>query len=106
MKRALRVTRKAERQIRQAADWWHENRPIAPNLLHVELTRGFELITSQPNLGTLIPDPDLDGIRRLHLAKIRYHLYYRVIGDQAVEVLAFWHTSRGNAPPLTPLAET
>jgi hypothetical protein len=34
------------------------------------------------------------------LARIRYYLYYRVTSDQAVEVLAFWHTSRADSPSL------
>jgi len=42
----------------------------------------------------------LEGIRRLHLARIRYYLYYRVASEPAVEVLAFWHTSRADLPNL------
>jgi hypothetical protein len=36
----------------------------------------------------------LRGVRRVHLARIRYHLYYRATSS-AVEVLAFWHARRG-----------
>jgi plasmid stabilization system protein ParE len=39
--------------------------------------------------------------RRLHLARIRYDIYYRVNEDlERVEVLAFWHASRGRQPVL------
>lgn len=33
------------------------------------------------------------------LSRVRYYVYYRATGD-ALEVLAFWHTSRGRQPPL------
>jgi plasmid stabilization system protein ParE len=95
----LLVTEEAERQIRAAAAWWRENRRAAPGLFRQELTRGFELITSQPNLGPRALDADLQEVRRVHLYRIGYYLYYRN-RDEAVEVLALWHTSRGEKPPL------
>jgi len=33
------------------------------------------------------------------LSRVRYDLYYRV-ADDAIQVLAFWHTSRGSEPPM------
>jgi hypothetical protein len=36
-------------------------------------------------------------MRRVILPRIRYYLYYRVAGD-ALEVMAFWHVSRGRQP--------
>jgi len=33
------------------------------------------------------------------LSRIRYYLYYRAT-DETLEVVAFWHTSRGRMPPL------
>lgn len=41
----------------------------------------------------------LAGVRRIHLSLIRYFLYYRVHAGR-VEVLAFWHSSRGKSPAL------
>jgi plasmid stabilization system protein ParE len=41
----------------------------------------------------------MGGVRRLVLYKIRYYLYYRLSGD-TVDVLALWHTSRGEGPAL------
>lgn len=99
MKRALRVSRDAEAQIRQAARWWRENRPAAPGLLHQELQRGFQLIVGEPGIGPQAADLTAPQVRRLLLARIRYFLYYRITGEDVVEVLAFWHTSRGTPPP-------
>ena len=39
------------------------------------------------------------GVRRVTLSRIRYYLYYRV-ADDALQVLALWHTSRGLGPSL------
>ena len=99
MRLRLLVTANAERQIREAADWWHKNR-LARGLFRQELSRGFELITTQPNIGVRALDASLHGVRRLHLSRIRYYLYYRVLDEDTVEVLALWHTSRGEGPPI------
>ena len=99
MRLALRVAPRAEREIREAATWWRANRPAAPDLFRQELSRAFELVTSEPAAGPRARDTALSGVRRLHLSRIRYHIYYRVKADE-LEVLAFWHSSRGASPEL------
>jgi plasmid stabilization system protein ParE len=96
----LLVVSEAERQIRDAAEWWRANRPAARGLFRRELARGFDLITTQPNIGMRALDVPIAGVRRLDLFRIHYYLYYRVRGSDAVEVLALWHTRRGELPPL------
>jgi len=93
----IRVTRRAAGEISEADAWWIRNRPDVPEALAEELQRAFELIAVQPRLGAIAGSSGLSGVRRVHLARIHYHLYYRVISD-AIEVLAFWHTSRGGPP--------
>lgn len=34
------------------------------------------------------------------LYRIHYFLYYRLVDDEAVEVLALWHARRGQGPPI------
>jgi plasmid stabilization system protein ParE len=63
------------------------------------LERAFALIAAQPRVGAIARNTRLADVRRLHLARVHYHLYYRV-GRGAIEVIAFWHTSRGEAPPI------
>lgn len=97
----LEVGRLAERQIREASDWWYENRPAAPDLFKTELRRAFELITSRPLLGSPSRGTRTKNVKRVLLARVRYHLYYRVFENrETVEVLALWHTSRGSLPPV------
>jgi plasmid stabilization system protein ParE len=98
---AIVVTDVAKAQILTAEEWWRLNRPKAPDAIREELERASALIAAQPGLGSTARDPDLAGVRRLHLARVRYDIYYRVNQDlERVEVLAFWHASRGSGPPL------
>jgi plasmid stabilization system protein ParE len=72
---------------------------MVPELFHAELRRGFELITNHPEVGPPAQDVELAGVRRLHLSRIRYYLYYHPM-DDTVEVIGLWHTSRGGPPAL------
>ncbi len=77
------------------------NRPKAPGAIAEALERASSLIAAQPGVGSTARDADLAGVRRLHLARVRYDLYYRVNEDlERIEVLAFWHASRGRRPVL------
>ncbi len=95
----VRVTKRAQAQIDQAARWWDENRDRAPEAFDADLAEAFLLLGVEPGVGAPVLRTSARGVRRLHLARLRYHLYYRVRGDQ-VDVLAIWHTSRGRGPAL------
>jgi plasmid stabilization system protein ParE len=95
----LRVVPTAERQIRAAARWWHANRPAAADLLQEELEKAFHLVTTQPEIAPAAPNVTTPGVRRFHLSRVHYHLYYRLKSDE-VEVLAFWHVARGSGPKI------
>ena len=96
---AIRVARGAAAEIDEAADWWELNRVAAPGAIADEIQRALALIRNQPRIGAVARNPRLPGVRRVHLSRVHYHLYYRVT-PEAIEVLAFWHTSRGSAPPV------
>ncbi|HEY3129936.1 MAG TPA: type II toxin-antitoxin system RelE/ParE family toxin [Acidobacteriota bacterium] len=95
----VKVVRRATREIAEAAKWWTENRPSAPEAFKEELRKAFALISSHPMVGARALNKNLPGVRRIHLSRISYHLYYRVT-PHAIEVLALWHTSRGAGPEL------
>jgi len=81
--------------------WWKVNRPEARGAVPEELRRAFRLIALQPEIGAHALNARLAGVRRVHLSRIHYFLYYRLRSDQkAIEVLALWHTSRGRGPGL------
>ncbi len=96
----IRVTSDARKQIREANDWWVENRRSAPDLVRTELERAFLLISSQPDVGSPALDSGLESVRRVHLYRIRHYLYYRVAGGGTIQIVALWHTSRGSAAQL------
>jgi plasmid stabilization system protein ParE len=75
------------------------NRQSAPRLFHEELARAFELITTDPGVGLRCRETKLPNVRRIHLYRIQYYLYYHIHGE-SVGVLAFWHSNRGATPRL------
>jgi plasmid stabilization system protein ParE len=52
-----------------------------------------------PSFGSPFLSTRAQGVRRVLLRRTRYHLYYRIVGDD-IEILAFWHAGRGTPPPL------
>lgn len=93
----VRVTNRAGAQIDRAALWWDENRTLVSEVFDEELAEAFSLLGVQPGIGAPVSNARVQRVRRLHLARIHYHIYYRVRRGE-VEVLALWHTSRGTGP--------
>ena len=95
----IRVTKRADAHIEKAAIWWAQNRPLAPGALDEEIAETFSLLISQPAIGAPALNAKAKGVRRVHLARVHYYLYYRIRREE-IEVLALWHTSRGPSPPV------
>lgn len=101
MRLRVKVSRRAAGQIRSAAEWWLQHRDKAPDALAEEIERAFDLIQVLPHSGQRIRHPTIPHLRRLHLARIHYYLYYQLIDDEEfVEVLSLWHVRRGQPPEL------
>lgn len=97
----VEVSEFAAEQIRKAEAWWRLNRTKAPNAIREELERISGLLAVQPDIGTRARNVTLVGVRRLHLARVRYDIYYRVTEEpKQLEIVAFWHPSRGRTPPI------
>jgi len=95
----IRVAPTAARQIREAGEWWVVNRAAVPTLFRDELQRAFILVRGQPAIGARATNAKLEGVRRVRLSRIGYHLYYRIGADgDSIEVLALWHSRRGASP--------
>jgi plasmid stabilization system protein ParE len=98
---AVDVSDLAKAQIRTVEEWWRLNRPKAPNAIREELERAASIISVQPGVGARAVNVSLPGVRRLHLSRVRYYVYYWLRTDpERIEILAFWHESRGSGPPL------
>ncbi len=72
---------------------------LAPEAFGEDLAEAFSLLSAQPGIGVPVTNARTPGVKRLHLARIHYFLYYRVRGEE-VQVLRIWHTSRGTDPKL------
>lgn len=97
----VRITRRAAGEIKKASSWWDANRSKAPRAFKEDLQRAFDQLARQPLIGSPATNEKLPAVRRLHLSRIRYYLYYRVREDlPTIEILALWHTSRGSGPDL------
>lgn len=99
--RAIILAPRAARAIEKASAWWAEHRPAAPQAFKEELDRALDLISTHPWVGVKATNVKLLGVRRIHLIRIHYYLYYRLSKNgKTVEVLALWHASRGSGPSL------
>ncbi len=98
----IEVSEHADRQIREADRWWRQHREKAPNAIRDELERVGSLIAFQPHVGARATNIKLPGVRRIHIERIHFDLYYRVVGvpPEYVEIVAFWGSRRGSAPPI------
>ena len=56
-------------------------------------------MAEHPGIGTKVENDRKVEVRRLYLTRIRYFIYYRVMG-QSLDVIAFWHERRGSEPSL------
>lgn len=96
----IRIVNSAARAIAEAAGWWTANRPKAPDAFTADLKSALKLIASHPEIGARARNVRLAEVRRVHLARVHYHLYYRLTSERSIEVLALWHTSREADPRL------
>ncbi|MFN0306202.1 MAG: type II toxin-antitoxin system RelE/ParE family toxin [Burkholderiales bacterium] len=64
-----------------------------------DLKSAFNLLLRQPGVGVRVANARLFGVRRLHLGRIRYFVYYRARNEELI-VLSVWHSSRGKGPSL------
>lgn len=96
----VRIVGSAARAIAEAAEWWTANRLKAPDAFVADLESALKLIASHPDIGARARNVKLKDVRRVHLARVHYHLYYRMTSEPSLEVLALWHTSRGANPKL------
>jgi plasmid stabilization system protein ParE len=65
----VRVTARAQQQVRGRKAWWAENRPAAPALFEEELYRTFRLISELPEAGVRWPTARNPRLRRLLMSE-------------------------------------
>jgi plasmid stabilization system protein ParE len=90
---------RASLEIEAADAWWRTNRTAAPDLFLTEFERILQAVSLLPELGAPARSARIAGVRRILLARTRHYIYYRPTND-VIQVLALWHTSRGQPPRL------
>jgi plasmid stabilization system protein ParE len=95
----LFVSRRAAREIDRVAAWWAAHRPAAPGAVRKDLEAAFSLLIEQPRMGGEVTQASSPGVRRFHVDRIGYWVYYRVRGTR-LEVVSVWHSSRGSGPSV------
>jgi plasmid stabilization system protein ParE len=95
----LHVSRRAGAEIERIVKWWAENRPAAPGAVRKDLKAALELLLEQPDLGSKVEQASSAGIRRFHLDRVHYWVYYRVRANR-LEVVSVWHSSRSAGPAV------
>lgn len=95
----IRISARAAAQIHKAAAWWQLNRPAAPGAVRIDVDETLRLLSMQPGIGAPFPAKRSTDVRRVLVSRIRNFIYYRVTSGN-VDVLAFWHASRGSGPSL------
>jgi plasmid stabilization system protein ParE len=95
----LHISRRAAREIERVVEWWADNRPAAPGAVRQDLEAAFGLLLVQPDIGSRVHQASSLDVRRFHVDRIRYWVYYRVRRDR-LEVVSIWHASRGSGPTL------
>ena len=95
----LYVSRRAAREIERVVQWWAVNRPAAPGAVRQDLQAALNLLIVQPDIGVCVTEASSPDVRRLHIDRIRYWVYYRVRRNR-LEILSVWHSSRGSGPAV------
>ena len=95
----IRLSSRAARDADRASAWWRKNRDKAPDAFDDEIDDALQLLRFNPGIGEPVGAPSR-GLRQLYIGRISYFIYYRIVSDDLVEVLAVWHASRGSRPRL------
>jgi plasmid stabilization system protein ParE len=97
----IEISELAQAQINDLDAWWRRNRLKAPNAVRQELERVSALISFQPGIGARARNLKLVGVRRLHIERLHYDVYYRMNDSpEFIEIVAVWSSWRGTRPPI------
>jgi plasmid stabilization system protein ParE len=91
---------RAQRDIERCARWWRQNRDMAPDLFDEELARALKQIRTAPQLsGRYLAMSGLEH-RRVLMPKTDYHVYFRIMTNDAIRIVTVWGARRKHGPKL------
>ncbi|MCH2111062.1 MAG: type II toxin-antitoxin system RelE/ParE family toxin [Polyangiaceae bacterium] len=97
----LKFTERGANRVRMLDNWWHDNRPEAPELFKKELEAAKVELLSNPHLGR--PYKKIRGrlFRKYLLEGCGEWLYYRVLEDEELIVVhTIWGSLLGSEPEI------
>ena len=95
----LFISRRAAREVERVVKWWAASRPDAPGAVRQDLEAAVNVLLVQPDIGARVKEASSPDVRRFHLDRIRYWVFYRVRSNR-LEVLSVWHSSRDSGPTV------
>lgn len=89
---SFQVAQSVPSQVSEVTRWLSEKVDAdAAHRLPDEVADMIERVVHQPDLGPPAKGGHANGVRRVELRTLPYHLYYSVEEGQALTVLAVWH---------------
>jgi plasmid stabilization system protein ParE len=96
----LRLTPRALAEAKRIKTWWRRKRLSAPDLFEDELDATLERALSNPGLGLVYHDANLDvPVYRVLMPRTSHHVFYAVHGGDLV-VLSVWGAVKERGPKL------
>lgn len=95
----LTISQRAAREVERVVEWWAANRPAAAGAVRQDLEAAVNVLLVRPDIGVRVREASSPDVRRFHLDRIRYWVYYRVRSNR-LEILSVWHSSRGSGPAV------
>ncbi len=89
----MRISAPAEREYREAVEWYRERDPRVAERFAAEARRTLDLLEEFPSIGGRVPRVDDRHVRRMPIPKFPYHVIFVEL-DEWLEVVAFAHYRR------------
>jgi toxin ParE1/3/4 len=91
--KSLRIIALAEREFREAAEWYRERDPRVAERFAAETREVLTPVERFPQIGSRVPEVNDPHVRRMPVHKFPYHVVFVDLGDQ-LEIVAFAHARR------------
>ena len=96
----IKISKRARRRAEKLDERWRREADY-PNLFAEELNGVLLELASIPQLGSSWPTERRPMLKRLLLAKTKYHLYFEIDErKQVIRILTVWGATRGRTPNL------
>ncbi|HEX3673764.1 MAG TPA: type II toxin-antitoxin system RelE/ParE family toxin [Rhizomicrobium sp.] len=90
----LTTTKRADDDIRAIARYIFADNAIAAGRFTGEIWQAFRLIAEQPDIGRAVTGFEALRAIRVSARFRRYHVIYRRLDHETVEVVRIWHSAR------------